>query len=131
VRPANDGFRFLLELAVLVSLGYWGYRLTASPARWVLMLAAPIVGATIWATWVAAKSSSALHDPWRFLLEIAIFGAGAAALAWSNRATLAIVLAALAAVHLALTFVLDQRQTAASGAAEPALVAPPTQSGVS
>jgi uncharacterized membrane protein YhhN len=81
--------------------------------------------------WVAAKSTSALHDPWRLLLEVAIFGAGAAALGWAGRTVFAVVLAAFAVAHLALTFVLDQRRTAASRPASSALVVPPSGSEVS
>jgi hypothetical protein len=55
MKGANDGFRFLLELAVLVSLGYWGYRVTDGPLRWVLMVVIPVAVAAIWAMWVAAS----------------------------------------------------------------------------
>ncbi len=30
---ANDGLRFLLELCVLVALGYWGFRTGERPVR--------------------------------------------------------------------------------------------------
>ena len=52
--------------------------------RWVVMLVAPIAVAAICATWVAAKPSSALSDPWRLLLGVVIVGAVAAALRWSG-----------------------------------------------
>lgn len=116
MRAANDAFRFLLEMAVLVSLGYWGQWVTDSAFRWVLMLGAPLFVAAVWAKWVAAKSPSAAHDPLRLLLEVAAFGSGVAALAWAGRTTPATTLAALAALHLALTFVLDQRSPTAVAA---------------
>jgi hypothetical protein len=123
VRSANDGLRFLLELTVLVSVGSWGFRATDSALRWLLMVAAPVAVAAVWATCVAAKSSSALHDSCRLLLEIAVFATGAAALVSTGRTTFAVVLAALSVAHLAVTFVEDQRRpTALARPVESALV---------
>jgi hypothetical protein len=44
------------------------------------------------------------------VIEIVIFGAAAIALLDADQTTLAVVMAAATAVHLALTFVLGQRQ---------------------
>jgi hypothetical protein len=49
------------------------------------------------------------YDPARLLLELAVFGSGVAALLAAGEATLGLVFAALAAVHLTLTFALGQR----------------------
>src|SRR3954467_6084329 len=87
MNAGNDAFRFLLELAALVSVGYWGYRSNDGVFRWVLMIAAPLVVAAVWATWVAAKSSSALHGPWRLGLEVVIFGGSAVAVVRAGRPT--------------------------------------------
>ena len=114
MKPANDGLRFLLEVAALASLGYWGFQVTDSALRWVLMLAAPLVVAGVWARWVAARSPSALRDPSRLVLEMMIFGGSAVALASAGRSTLAIAFAVLVVVHLGLTFVLDQREPSAA-----------------
>lgn len=111
MKVANDGFRFVLELAVLIALAYWAYRSTPTPLRWPLMFAAPVAVGTVWARWVASNSSTALNDPWRFLLEVAAFGAGVAAFAVAGRTGFAIALAALSLTHLALIFALDQRST--------------------
>ena len=105
----NDGFRFLLELAVLASLAAWGWHVGDGSGRWLLTLAAPVGVAAVWTTWVTTNSSSVLRDPWRLLLEIMIFGAAALALASTGRSTWAAAFAVLAAVHLGLTFVLRQR----------------------
>jgi hypothetical protein len=109
VKAANDGLRFLLELAALASLAYWGWKEGSGATRWLLAIGAPLVVAVLWATLVTTNSSSKLDDPWRLLLEIAIFGSAAAALVGVGRVSWGIVLAAVAAIHLALTFVLDQR----------------------
>lgn len=44
----NLGLRFLLEIAGLVAIGYWGFQRGDGVFRWVLMLLPPVVIATIW-----------------------------------------------------------------------------------
>jgi hypothetical protein len=77
--------------------------------RWLLAGGAPLLVAVVWATLVTTSSTQKLDDPWRLVLEIAIFGAGAAALARLERPTWALRFAMIAFVHLALTFARDQR----------------------
>jgi hypothetical protein len=48
-------------------------------------------------------------DPVRLLIELGVFGAGVAALFAADAVVLAVVFAALAMLHLALTFALGQR----------------------
>ena len=105
---ANDALRFLLELCVLVSLAVWGFR-TGGVMGWVLGIGAPLLAAVVWALFVTPAGSLAVGDPWRLVLETAIFGAGVAALAAMGRVSLALVLAVVAVLHLALTSPLDQR----------------------
>ncbi len=111
---ANYVLRFLLELAALGSLSYWGFAEHDGALQWLLGVGAPLVAAVVWGTFMSPKASRPTTDPVRLLIEIGVFGAGAAAL-WEADATgLAIVLAALAVAHLALTFVLGQRPEPAS-----------------
>jgi hypothetical protein len=72
---------FLLELAVLVSLVYWGWH---AGTNLLLKLAAgigiPVVFAVAWGLFAAPKASWALHGVARFAFEVVWFGSGAAAL---------------------------------------------------
>jgi hypothetical protein len=106
---ANDGLRFLLELAVLGAVGVWGHRAGGRGTRWLLALGAPLLVAVVWATYVTPDGSHATGDPARLLLELAVFGAGVAALVAIGRRHPAHLLTAVVAVHLALTFPLGQR----------------------
>jgi hypothetical protein len=110
---ANDVLRFLLELAALGSLAYWGFSEHGGAVQWVLGIGAPAVAATVWGAFVAPKASHPTVDPVRLLVEVAVFGSGVAALWAADRAALALVLAALVVLHLGLTFVLGQRPRAA------------------
>jgi Protein of unknown function (DUF2568) len=110
VRAANHTLRFGLELALLASLAYWAWWELGGPARWLAAIAAPLPAVAFWGTLLAPKSARRLHDPARLAAEVAVFGAGIAALwravgpAWGLAST------ALIAAHLLLTFVLAQRR---------------------
>ena len=105
---ANDGFRFLLEVAALLAVGYWGFQHEGA-AKWLLGIGSPFALAVVWVTCINPNGSLVPDDPWRLLLEIAVFGAAVAALVAAEKQGVANLLAALVAIHLALTFPLDQR----------------------
>jgi uncharacterized protein DUF2568 len=106
---ANDGLRFLLELAALASLAYFGFSEFDGAAGWLVAVGAPLLVAVVWGRFVSPKASHPQVDPTRLLLEVAVFGSGAGALLASGRTALGIVLAGLAVLHLGLTFALGQR----------------------
>ncbi len=105
MRAANDGLRFVLELCALAALGYWGYGVS-----YALMVLAPVGAAVLWGAFVAPKARWHPGDPWRLLLELAVFGSGVAALAAAGQGVLAALFGVVVAAHLALTFPLGQRR---------------------
>src|SRR5689334_21037590 len=117
---ANYGLRFLLEMATLVALAYWGFHEFGGVAQWLIGLGAPLLVAVVWGTFMSPKASRPTFDPVRLLIEVAVFGAGVAALYAAGATVLATVFAVLAVLHLALTFALGQRPE------RHAVVAPPS-----
>ena len=111
VRAANDGLRFVLELGLLVAAAYWGWTEGHGWGRWLLVVVAPLAVAGVWGRFLAPKSDARVSDPWRLVVELLLFGAGAVALARSGQHTWAAVFGGLAALHLALTFAFGQRGT--------------------
>ncbi len=111
---ANDGLRFTLELAALASLGYWGFAEHDGAVQWLLGLGMPLLAAVVWGAFVAPKASRPTTDPVRLLLELAVFGAGVAALWVAGSHTLSFGFGVLVVLHLAFTFLLDQRPAPAS-----------------
>jgi anti-sigma-K factor RskA len=109
MQSANDGLRFILELSVLGALGFWGFTNFNGVAQWLVGIAAPVAVAVLWGVFVSPQGPQHTDDPFRLVLELAIFGAGVAALAAAGRETLALMLGAVVALHLGLTFPLDQR----------------------
>ena len=112
--PANDGLRFTLELAALASLSYWGFAEHDGGLQWLLGLGMPLLAAVVWGAFVAPKASRPTTDPVRLLLELAIFGGGVAALWAADSHVLAFGFGVLVVLHLAFTFLLDQRPAPAS-----------------
>jgi len=116
---ANYGLRFLLEMGALAALAYWGFHEFAGVVQWVIGFGAPLLVAAVWGRFMSPKASHPTVDPVRLLIETAVFGAGVAALFAADATTLAVVFAVLAALHLGLTFVLDQRPAREAAPAAP------------
>ena len=110
MKSINLAVRFLLELAALVALGYWGFR-TGQGAlmKIVLGLGAPLLVAVLWGAFVAPKAARRLADPARLALEVAIFAAATLALVAAGLTTLARVFAVVVVVNLSLMFAWGQR----------------------
>jgi hypothetical protein len=107
VKAANDAVRFVVELAALIAIGYWGFHDHSSwLAKLVLGLGAPLLIAVVWSVWMAPQSSRRAGEGTRAVLEVLIFGAATAALAASTGVVLAIIFAAVAAANAVLDHVL-------------------------
>jgi hypothetical protein len=100
VRMVNLGLRFLLELAALAALAYGGWHIPGPTwSRILLAIALPLLGAIVWARWVAPKASHPIPDPQRLIPEWCVFGGATVALALTGHPLLAAVLAVLAAAN--------------------------------
>ena len=100
---ANLAVRFLLELAALVALAVWGVHAGHSAlADLVLGVGAPLIAAVIWGVYAAPKSPRRLRGPALVVLQLAVLGAGAVALAAAGRTVLAAIFAVVIAVNAAL-----------------------------
>ena len=110
LRAIVYGLRFLLELATLVALGYWGVRTgTGLLAQVALGVAAPLFAAGVWGTFVAPKAPYRLPDILRLGLELLLFGAATLALVAVGQFTAAGVVAGVALVTSPATVVLERR----------------------
>ncbi len=95
--PINLAVRFLLEIAALVAIGYWGWAQHTGTLRYALVIGLPLLAAFLWGTLRVPKDASAngkapvpVPGALRLLLELTFFGfatwglfdAGAAPAAW-------------------------------------------------
>jgi len=106
LKTINLGVTFLLELAMLAALAYWGLQTDASiPLRIVLGVGASLLAALIWARFMAPKSTRRLTGTAYLALKFVLFGAAALALAAARQPTLAIVFAVIAVINQVLLIV--------------------------
>lgn len=100
---ANLTLRFLLELAAIGALGYWGFRAGSGPlGKAALGLGAPVLAIVVWGAFVAPKASVAVAEPVRLLISLGVFGAAALALHASRQDALVCAFAGLVAVNATL-----------------------------
>lgn len=104
----NLALRFLLELAALTGLAAAAWKLGSGPGRWVAVAVLPVTVAVVWAVFNVpddpSRSGGApieVGGRVRLALELAIFGSGAAAVAFATRPSLGIAFAlAIVGHHL-------------------------------
>ena len=92
--------RFLLELAALGALAWWGVRTGQTAGMKVLLGAgAPLAMAVVWGTFIAPKASVAVPGPVHVALQLAVLAAAVAALVSIQKVTAAEVFAVTAVVN--------------------------------
>jgi hypothetical protein len=109
--PLNLAFRFLLELAALVAIGYWGWVQHEGVWRFVLAIGLPLLAAALWGIFrVPDDASSSGRAPVavpggvRLLLELAFFAFAAWALFDAGQSVLAWILGLAVLLHYALSY---------------------------
>ena len=98
--------RFLLELAALISYGYWGWYTSDGWFRYLLTILAPLVAALIWGTFAvpddpsrSGKAPVPIPGWLRLMLELVIFGLACTALALAGLSVYAWILGILVVIH--------------------------------
>lgn len=109
--PLNLALRFVLELAALGSMGLWGFRSAPGAARYALAFAAPLLAACVWGVFAVPNDPSRsgrapvpVPGLVRLCLELAFFALGAWALGRAGRPLWGMALAAITALHYALSY---------------------------
>ena len=100
----NLALRFILEMATLGALAYFGF-VTFIPLGVIL----PMVGILVWGTFVAPRAKKRLDDPARLAVEVVFFATGVVALAVASVVPAAVTLAIAAAAHIGLMLAYKQR----------------------
>ena len=105
LKSINLAVRFLLELCLLVTVGYWGFK---TGSGWFLKsllgIGAPLLVAVIWGTIVAPKAAYPLHGFMLLTLEAILFGAGIVALFATKNYSLAWSFAVIVIINRILLF---------------------------
>jgi len=108
---ANLALRFVLELAALGALGWWGWAQTDSWWRIVSAITVVLFAAILWGTFAVPHDpsrggSGLVHVPGvaRLMLELLIFGVAAYALRSIGQSTLALAFTVLVLIHYAWSY---------------------------
>ena len=110
MKGLNLGFRFVLEMLVLVALFLFGWSLSDSlPVQLVLGLGLPAIVIVVWGLFVAPKASRRLADPVRLAVELVIWFAGVLAFGFAVSWLLALLFGMAVFVSLVLMFYWGQR----------------------
>jgi hypothetical protein len=103
LHAANLTLRFLLELASLAALAYWGFHTGHSAAGDILLgVGVPVLAACVWGVWAAPRSDRRLSGPALTALQLTVLGAGAVALIAAGRVILGVVMAIVVVVNAVL-----------------------------
>lgn len=109
--PLNLALRFLLEIAALVAIGYWGFDQHSGIWRFILAIGGPLIAATLWGTFAVpgdpSRSGEApvpIPGVLRLVLELSLFGFAAWALYDAGSTLLAAILAGITISHYALSY---------------------------
>lgn len=113
--PLNLALRFVLEIAALAALAFWGWA-WGSPWRWPLAILLPLVAMAVWGVFrVPGDSGGSQNEPpvavpgiLPLAIELVLFGSAVAALLTAqanSRATVfAVVLAIVVIVHYVISW---------------------------
>jgi hypothetical protein len=100
--------RFLLELAGLFALGYWGWTQHTGALRVLLVILLPVLAATIWGVFRVPGHPGPAPVPVpgiiRLLIELVFFGSAIWALYASGRDTWGLMMAVVVILHYAASY---------------------------
>ncbi|MEO2078026.1 MAG: YrdB family protein [Bacillus sp. (in: firmicutes)] len=109
LKAINLGIRFILEIAVLTILGYWGFHVSQSTVINILLgIGTPLLAAVIWGMFGAPKAPYTLSGLPFLMLEIAIFGLPVIILFYLDKHTLGFVYGLVTVINLVLMKIWNQ-----------------------
>lgn len=109
--PLNLAFRFILELAAIISFGIWGYNRGDGGLKIVLAICLPLGFALLWGVFAvrgdpSRSGKTVVQTPGviRLVMELALFGTAAWMLLDLDYSRIALVFGITVALHYLLTF---------------------------
>ena len=101
--PINLALRFILELAGLAAMGYWGWTTHDGVGRYVWGFGLPVLAAAVWGVFRVpgdpGDAPVAVSGVVRLLLEAAYFGGAVGLLYAAGRESAALILGVVVVLH--------------------------------
>ncbi|MDL4816672.1 YrdB family protein [Actinomadura opuntiae] len=99
----NEGLAFLLELAALAALAWWGFTTGGNAVVHILLgIGTPVLAMIVWGAFAAPRARFKVALPFVLLVKAVVFGAGALALHGVGHPALAAAFAVVALLNTAL-----------------------------
>jgi hypothetical protein len=109
IKAINLVTAFLLEIAMIVAFGYFGYHYPENFAiKYFLMIGIPLAATILWGFLAAPKSKYRLQKLPRLIFALTIFGAAIFLLNSTGKTMLAAVFAILVIINQLLLFILEE-----------------------
>jgi hypothetical protein len=109
--PINLAVRFLLEIAGLMAIGYWGWHQGEGFLSIILAIGLPVIAAVLWGTFAvledpsrSGKAPVPIPGILRLVLETAFFGFATWALYEAGAPRLGLVYAIVVLLHYAVSY---------------------------
>jgi len=106
MRPWNLGLRLGLEIGALIGLGVGAWTLTEGVARWIAVIAAPLIAAALWGTFNVRDDPSRSGEapvevagPVRLAVELVVLIGGWIGYVIAGYPAIGVAFAVLTAVH--------------------------------
>ncbi|MEU5988250.1 YrdB family protein [Spirillospora sp. NPDC047418] len=99
----NEGLAFVLEVAAIVALAWWGFTTGGNiMVNIILGVGAPVAAMVLWGLFAAPRARFKVALPLVLLVKAVVFGAGALAFYGVDHAALALGFAVVAVLNTAL-----------------------------
>ncbi len=105
VRGINRLIAFLLELVLVIVLGYGGYSVAENVyLKYTLALLLPVIAIVCWSIYAAPRSDKRLEQPWRMAFRLSLYFISAMLLYTIGKTTIAISLATIVLINELIAF---------------------------
>ncbi|WP_448698987.1 YrdB family protein [Mucilaginibacter sp. AW1-3] len=109
LKAINKFVIFLLEVSMLLALGYWGFHsFKTLLLQYLFGIGTPVLAAVLWGIFAAPKSEQQLRLPYRVAFSIVMFCASGCLLYQSGATGYAITLMIVAVLTESLALVLER-----------------------
>lgn len=103
------GLSFVMEVAMWLGFGYWGFQYDNPSIKWLLGLGTPVITLVVWGYWAAPKSEKRLKQPKLVALKLALFLLATVALIATGKNSWAVTFLIFAILNQSLEFYFDTR----------------------